>query len=355
MILEEEYSEFVQRDWQTKRKEGPIRIAVIGLGKFARERALPALQQTDLCEATAVVGWTEEKARPVSSEFAIGHAMGYDEFKDGMASDTYDAVYIATPNAFHLEYIEAAAELNKHVLCEKPLEKNAERAKRAVRVCKDTDVTLMTGYRMQVEPVIRRMRELIADEYIGEPVQLNAKFANRLPPENVADEWRVDPDISGGGALIDLGIYPLNTTRFLLDKDPVAVYGTTSTHHSEFKDIDEHVTFELVFPDDVIASCTASLNAYSTSRLEVHGTEGEIKLESPFGGIVPDQITAEREEMKTEYTGSPVNEIIEEFDYFAHCILTNTRPEPDGEDGLYDLNVIEAIYEAAETDCRVTL
>lgn len=355
MRFDQEHVEFAERDWQELTDADPIRIAVVGLGRFATNRALPAIREAGLCETTVVVSWTAEEARPVAREFDVPWAMGYDQFRDGMATEKYDAVYIATPNAFHLPYIRASAEHGKDILCEKPLDISVERAEQAVEMCRDAGVTLMVGYRMQFEPTLRRMREYIDDGYVGDVIQLSATFSNRIPPDQLEDEWRLDEEIAGGGALIDLGIYPLNTMRFLLGEDPVSVFGTTASPHTGFEMVDEHVSFELSFPNDVLGSCIASLNAYSTSRLVVQGTDGEIQVASPFGGIVPHSIVAERDDMRTEYTGSPVNEVIEEFDYFAHCLLTDTTPEPDGEDGLVDLRVIEAVYEAANTHCRVIL
>ena len=355
MVFESYYGEFLHRDWQETTEGGPVRFAVVGMGSFARRRAIPALVEADLCEPTVVAGWTADHAQPVAEEFEIETAIGYDEFHDGVAADEYDAVYVATPNATHLEYGERAARLGKHVLCEKPLEATVDRARRLVDVCADEDVVLMTGYRMQAEPVVRRMRDLVADGFIGDPVQVHGKFSNPLRADPAHKPWRLDPDLAGGGALMDLGIYPLNTARFILGTDPISVFGSTETQHEAFDAVDEHVSFQLRFPNDVSASCTASFNAYPSSRLAISGTDGEIIVRSPFGGVVPHEIIAEREDMLTKYTGPPVDEVVEEFEYFAHCLLTDSTPGPDGRDGVVDLIAIEAIYESEETDCAVDL
>lgn len=154
---------------------------------------------------------------------------------------------------------------------------------------------------------------------------------------------------------MDLGIYPLNTARFLLGEEPISVSGLTTTSQPEFTDVDEDVVFDLTFPDEVTASCLASLDAYPSSRLEVSGTEGEIQVTSAFGGLTPHRIVVERDDMRTEYTGQPMNEVTEEFDYFAYCLLSNTHPEPDGTDGVTDLYLIESIYESAETGRHISV
>lgn len=124
MALEAYLDEFTARDWEpdTEPEDDPLRVAVIGLGGFARNRALPAIKQTTQCETTVVVSSSPEKAQTVATEFEADHTLDYEEFHAGKMSDAYDAVYIATPPAYHLEYAETAAEHGKHVLCEKPME-----------------------------------------------------------------------------------------------------------------------------------------------------------------------------------------------------------------------------------------
>jgi predicted dehydrogenase len=358
MELDAYLDEFNARDWEpnTEPEGGPLRMAIIGLGGFARNRALPAIEQTTHCETTVVVSSSPDKAETVATRFEADHTLDYEEFHAGRASDAYDAVYIATPPAFHLEHAETAAGHGKHVLCEKPMEVTVERAERMVRVCEDADVTLMIAYRLQTEPAVRRLRELIHDGFIGEPVYLHGQFSSKiLDGDSENDVWRVDPDIAGGGALMDLGIYPLNTSRFLLGMDPVAVQATTATPHEEFAGVDEHVSFQVSFPDDVTGSFSASFNAHRESRLQVVGAKGQVLIESAFGSLVNRDNVVERGDMHTEFTGPYVNEVVEEFEYFATKVLTNADPEPDGSHGLTDLKVMTEAYDSAETGSWVTL
>ncbi|WP_227380820.1 Gfo/Idh/MocA family protein [Haladaptatus halobius] len=165
------------------------------------------------------------------------------------------------------------------------------------------------------------------------------------------DQWRLNQAISGGGALPDLGVYPLNTSRFLLGSDPVRVLGSAISTHEPFSEVDEHIIFQLFFPDDVLATYTASFSVQPNSRLYVLGTEGQLAITAPFGGEVPQHIVIERGELQTEHTGPAVDEVLEEFDYFANHILTDRKPEPDGADGLKDVEIIEKIYESTESKC----
>lgn len=355
MALEDYFRDFARRDWERESPDGTVRMAVVGLGGFARSRALPAIEAGRYCETTVLVSGSVEKAAAVAETFDVEHVVDYDEFRAGEAVDAYDAVYVATPNALHGEYVAAAAERGKHVICEKPLETTAERARELVETCDAAGVTLMTAYRIQLDPTARRAREIVRDGFIGDVVQVYGGFSHRVLDVTSPDTWRLDPDLAGGGALVDLGIYPLNTSRFLLDRDPLAVHAWTCSIGDAFADVDEHATFTLRCPGEITASCTASFNAHASSHLRLVGTEGMIAISAPFGGIVPQQVVVERGDFSVEYTGHPVDEVQEEFDYFGYCVLTGTAPEPDGEDGLADVRAIEAAYESAATGQWVEL
>ena len=354
MDLSHYFSTFERRDWQ-RIEEGRVRLALVGLGGFARERALPAIRGSTFCEATVLVSGSPETADDLAREFDVEHVLGYDEFEDGTASDAYDGVYVATPPNHHEAYACAAADLGKHVLCEKPLATEPSAAERMVEHCANAGVTLMTAYRLRTEPAIRRTRELIADGVIGKPLQIHGGFSVTLLEDVGPDTWRLDPEVAGGGALIDLGIYPLNTVRFLLDADPITVMAETHTEGPPFDRVDEHVAVQLTFPNGVTASCTASFDAHPDSRLRILGSDGQVLLTDPFGGDVSQRILVEHGNTQTRYTGSPVDEVREEFDYFAHTVLAAVEDGPDGSDGLTDMRTIAAAYESAETGNRIEL
>ncbi|WP_222920160.1 D-xylose 1-dehydrogenase Gfo6 [Natrinema sp. SYSU A 869] len=355
MALEDAFANFMRRDWERESVTETVRLAVIGIGGFARQRALPAIAEGSYCETTVLVTSSPDRATDVAETYDIPHVIDYDEFLAGEQTDAYDGIYIATPNAYHGQYATAAAEFGKHVLCEKPLEITAERARGVVDACADAGVTLMTAYRLQTEPTVRRTRELVREGVIGDVVQVHGGFSHPLLEHASLDTWRLDPDLAGGGTLVDLGIYPLNTTRFLLGCEPTGVYATTHSSGEPFDAVEEQIAFQLEFETGATASCTASLDAHARSALELVGTQGMIDIESPFGGVVPQEMVVESKDVRMEYTGPPVDEVCEEFDYFGYCVLTGTDPEPDGEDGLADLQAIEAAYESAETGCRVAL
>lgn len=354
MSVEQFLGGFPERDWQ-EREEGTIRVAMVGMGWWTTEQAIPAVEGSEFCETTVAVSSSIDDPQEVEGT-DVKHAIDYEAFAAGEASEAYDAVYIATPNALHLDHVRAAAELDKDVLCEKPMEVTEERARELTDVCEEAGVTLMIAYRVQTEPAARRARELLSKGVIGEPVSVHGAMSDdMLSFVDGADHWRLDPELSGGCAMIDIGIYPLNTTRFLLDRDPVSVYGRTRTDQPEFEGTDEHASFEFEFEDGIPLTGSVSHSAYEESHLRVVGTEGQLLLDRPFFPGRPRTLVVEREGTRSTVEFDQRDQMREEFDYFAHCLLTDTDPAPGGDHGAIDIRAIEAVYESAETGERIDL
>lgn len=345
-----------ERDWQaSSASAGPVRFAVVGLGWWTRDEAIPAIEASTFCRVTVAVSGSAEKANEVADAHdTIRHGLTYEQFHDGVAADAYDAVYVCTPNALHLDHVEAAAAHGKAVLCEKPMEADVERSRALVDACEDADVTAMIAYRMHTEPTVRRARELIREGAIGRPVHVHGDMSQRIVGWG-EDQWRLDPELAGYGAsVMDLGIYPLNTTRFLLDRDPVAVESMMHSDHDLFADVpDEVAAFTVAFEDGVYAACTASQNAAQTSHLEVVGTEGSVRIEPAFHLESELRVTVDGATMAVETAG--VDQMEAEFDYFADCLLSGREPYATPEHGLVDVETIAAIHEAADRGERVRL
>lgn len=343
------------RDWQTV-DQGDLRLAILGLGNFARTTVLPSLENADLCSVTTVVSGSPETAADVAADYDIDRTLDYEAFRKGDDAEGYDAVYVGGPNALHHRNGITAAEQGAHVIVEKPIAATREQAAELVEACADAGVTLMVAYRPQIEPVLRRVRSYVRDGGIGDVVQAYGGFSGEILAMNPdEDQWRLDDSMAGGGALMDVGVYPLNTLRFLLDSDPVAVSATTHSEHPAFDDVEEHVAFQLSFPGARTASCTASYNAHPDNRLLLIGTEGTVSVDPAYDAHVQPTVEIDRADRHDTITPPFVDEVAAEFDYFANCVLDDHRPEPDGQDSLVDMATVEAIYEAAETGQRVDI
>ncbi len=350
---------FTRRDWQTLDStavDEPVRLAVVGLGWFSRDWALPGIARSPFTEATVVTDINENAVDDVADEHDL-IGVTPEAFRSGRVVSEYDAVYIATPNATHLEYVAAAADQGKAVLCEKPMAATVEGAEQIVSVCEDAGVPLMVGYRMQTDPAVRRIAELLEDGFIGNVTHVHATMSQTMLAELTGepDQWRLDPELSGGCALMDIGIYPINTTRFVLDQDPVEVSGRTRTEHEAFAGVDEHASFQLEFPSGIDAMCTVSQNAHHASRLELTGTEGRLILDPAFYEREDREITVVRDGTRMDVEFDSAHQLEEEFAYFGHQLLVDEEIHPDGYHAVTDMYVLDGIYESAETGERVSL
>jgi xylose dehydrogenase (NAD/NADP) len=359
MNLAEKCSSFSDRDWDSYEGTDQLRLAMVGLGNWTINEAIPAIKQSNYCTTTTVVSGNMEKANSIkSSTSTITEAISYDQLRKGVASENFDAVYICTPNAFHLDYAEAAAQLNKAILCEKPMEASLNRAEDMVATANQEDVPLMIAYRMHTEPAVRRAREMVREDLIGSIVQVHSHFSERLFEVNPdKNQWRLDMDLSGyGSTLMDLGPYPVNTVRFILQSDPIAVQATSASVSTGFEDIpDERISFLMELPNGTQANCSVSLNAYHSNYLRLIGKSGEIRIEPAFRPSQDRRLIIKKNGCRSVLDFEQINQMTEEFDYFATCVFENNKPSASGEMGLKDMKILKSIFESASKNQRITV
>jgi xylose dehydrogenase (NAD/NADP) len=348
--------EFTRRDWQSESIEGTVRLAVVGLGGFARDQALPGIENSEFCTVSTLVTGSPEKGERVAEEVGAERVLSYEAFHEGEGSENYNGVYVATPTGRHLPHVETAAELGKDVLVEKPIEKSLDRARGVREACEAAGVALMVAYRPRMEPTFRRARELLAEGAIGDVTEVHTQFSFDVLAMGGPDQWRIDRDLAGGGALMDAGVYTATIARFFVDSEPVSVQGETVSEHEAFEaGVDERGTYRIRFENDVLASCSASFTSTYSDWVAITGTEGTLRIEPAFWFDVDRELAIEREDWAANLTGPSVNEISEEFDHFGYAVRTGTDPEPDGAVGIRDLDVLEAVYESAASGERVRL
>jgi len=172
------------------------------------------------------------------------------------------------------------------------------------------------------------------------------------------DQWRLDPDLTGyGTSVMDLGIYSINTTRYLLDREPVAVQSRMSSHHEAFADVpDERSGTLIALEGGVKMVTTESQNAHENTQLKITGTEGTIDLRPAFHGECHLHLSRGELTVSVNHEGfGAEREMLEEFDYFADRVLGDADIHADGRHGLQDMRIIAAIHEAAETTDIVEL
>ncbi len=325
-----------------------MRLALVGLGKLMVGEILPAIKLCSLCEVTALVTANADKGRAIADTLGLDHSrvMDYARISEMRSDETIDGLYIATPNALHARDTIAGLKAGKHVLCEKPLASTVLDAETMVNAAKESGRQLMTAYRVHYEPLNKEMKKMIKERKYGKPmfVAFDATLEVGKKPQ-----YRLDAKLAGGGSLFDIGIYALNTTRFLLGEEPVEVSAMqwNDPEDKRFDEVEQNIAFQLRFPSGCVANCTSSYGAARVSRYRVICQKGWVGMEpaTEYRGLKAEHCGDEERVMLKE--PETVNQFAAQFDAFAKCVLENTPVETPGEEGLKDMRLMMKIYEAA--------
>jgi predicted dehydrogenase len=325
-----------------------IGFAVVGLGAIARGAVLPAFAHAKNAKLVAVVSRDRLEAAAVARKFRAPAYYTADEFSKCLANPEVSAVYIATPPGAHASYAMQAAAAGKHVLSEKPLAANVEQAAQMVEACRRGGVLLMTAYRKYFEPSCVYLKKLIQNGDLGRVDVIHTAFSELYTPR-ASLAWLVDPKLAGGGPLMDLGIYCVNTTRWLVKEDPIEVTAQTWTSDAaKFRDVEESVSFRLRFPSGLIVQGSSSYGAVLCSFVFVQGSKGWASLAPAFDFSEERRLTVKIGKKRwIERKFAVRDEFAPELDALAEAIRTNRPVEGDGVQGLRDMIILEAIYKSA--------
>lgn len=324
-----------------------IRYAVIGAGNIAQVAVLPAFAHArENSELIAIISGDDEKRSALAKRYELGLTGSYDQVEQVLQRGKIDAVYIATPNELHKPFALRAAALGVHVLCEKPLATSVADGEEIAAACSTAGVKLMVAYRLHFEEGTLSAIELVKSGKIGDPRVFDAVFGHTVRPGDI----RTRPEL-GGGAMFDLGVYCVNAVRNLFQEEPVQAFAT-----SQMKDgTDDSTTALLHFPHGRIAHFSVSNSIAGISSYRVAGTEGDLRVEPAFeySDKVEYHLTLEGKTSSTKF--GKRDQFAPELEYFSRCILQDRQPEPDAEEAIDDLRVIEAILRSAQTASPVAL
>lgn len=333
-----------------------VGYAVVGLGSIAQVAVLPAFAHSENAELIAVVSGDIAKAEKLGQEFKAHQAYSYRDFVECLKNSEVEAVYIATPPGEHEKYAVAAAKAGKHVLCEKPLAATVQQARKMVDACRRNKVQFMTAYRKYFEPSTVTLKKMITNGDLGRIDIIHTLFGEFRPYGDNSPAWLFSRKLSGGGPLMDLGVYCVNTCRWLVGEDPVAAEATSwARDRRRYKEVEEGIIFRLDFPSGLILQGTAAYSSVFSSFIHVHGEKGWAALSPAFAFEEERRLSGKIGGHWFESTFSPIDEFALELDAFSRCIRKGSKPEPDGAQGLRDLIIIDAIYKAATKRGRVKI
>lgn len=337
---------------QEPRKLG---YAIVGLGGYANV-IMPRFAECRHSRLTALVSGDPAKALRIAAEYGVPERNIYDYSNFDRIRDNpdVDIVYVILPVALHHEYTLRAAAAGKHVLCEKPMAMNAGEAAEMIAACRAANVKLMIGYRSWFESHNREAMRMTQAGELG-PVRLvtSQHGFNIGDP----DQWRLDPALSGGGSMMDIGIYSLQSARYLTGEEPVEVAAFEQTDRSDprFRAVEDTLLFQMRFPSGAMADCVSSYSS-NHGRSRAVGAAGWLDMEPATGyGGHRTRVHLEGRTREHEPPALPVNQFSGQLDHLSQCVLTGAEPIVPGEEGLRDMRIIEALYQAARERRPVAL
>ncbi len=332
-------------------REKTLGFALCGLGSLSTNQIAPALQKTRNCRLAGIITGTPAKAEKWRAQYNIPEKNIYQyETMHRLADNPdIDVVYVVTPNALHAEHTLKAARAGKHVLSEKPMEVSVQKCQLMIDACKEAGRKLAVGYRCQFEPHHLECMRLAREKVFGDVKIIEAGFGFRIGDPT---QWRLKHGLAGGGALMDVGIYALQATRYLTGEEPISVSAMeTKTDPVKFKEVDESIVWQLKFPGGILAYCSTTYLVNGINRYTAYAEKGWFGLDPAYSYS---GIRGRRSDGK-EISAEEIDQFAAEMDNFAHCILTNTASKVSGEEGLRDIRILMAVYESIKTGQPVKL
>jgi predicted dehydrogenase len=324
-----------------------VGFAVVGLGAIAQSSVLPCFARSKKAVLAALVGRDKKRAERLARKYKVHAFYGADEYSACLANPEIAAVYVATPPGEHAKLAIQAADAGKHVLCEKPLAARVEQSAQMVEACRRNGVLLMTAYRKHFEPSCLYLKGLIRNGDLGRIDVIHTAFSELHSP-GVSLPWLLDPNMAGGGPLTDLGVYCVNTTRWLLGEDPVSVTAHAWAYDTvRFCDVEEGISFRLQFPNGTVVQGSSSYGGVLSSFVFVQGTKGWVSLTPAFPFDEERRFTGKVGKRRIEGKFRIIDEFVLEVDAFASAIWNKRNIEPDGVQGHRDMIILNAIYESA--------
>lgn len=325
--------------------------AICGLGGLSENQIAPALQKASLSRLAGIITDTPAKASKWKSKYGLKDSaiFTYDRMHELADNSDIDVVYIVTPNALHADQAAAAFEAGKHVFCEKPMEVSVERCQKMIHDAKAAGRKLAVAYRCQYDPNNLECIRIARAKEFGDIKIVEATFNVSIGDPS---QWRLKRALSGGGALMDVGIYALQAARYLTGEEPIEVTALEGkTKPKKYAEVDESMLWQMRFPSGAVANCSSSYETGLGTHFRVYAEKGWFGLDPAFLYSGNRGMRSDRKEIDL-----PADDLFMlEMDDFSSSILENRASKVSGEEGLRDVRIMMAIYEAARTGRSVKL
>ena len=325
-----------------------VRWGVLGVARIATQKVIPAMQRGTWSTVQAIASRDLAKAEGAARD--LGIAKAYGSYEALIADPEIDAIYNPLPNHLHVPWTTRAAEAGKHVLCEKPIALTAAEARLLLDVRDRTGVQIQEAFMVRTHPQWLKARELVRSGALGELRSMLGHFSYfNDDPSNI----RNVPEY-GGGSVMDVGCYLINTSRFIFDREPQRVAGFVE-RDARLR-VDRMASMMLDFgTGHLVGTCSTQMAPYQ--RMHIFGTRGRIEIEIPFNAPPdrPCRIFVERDGDTATIDLEICDQYTIQGDLFSKAILDGTKVAVPLEDAVRNMECIEAVFRSAESGQPVTL
>jgi predicted dehydrogenase len=320
----------------------PLRWGVLSTARILEE-LLPGFEASPTAELVAIASRDGERAARFAD--VNGIATSYGSYEELLADETLECVYIPLPNSLHSEWVRAALQAGKHVLCEKPMTPNSAEAQELFDLAAAHDLRLMEAFMYRHHSKTKKLRELIEQGAIGDPRVVRMRFHFRV--EDPASDIRYMPDMAGG-ALRDVGCYCVSLANYLADAAPREVVARMSAAPSG---VDETFAATMEFGSGMVAVFDCGMASPLDVGVEVLGSEGRAIVEMPwYAHLEPLAIFLETPAGSTRLETPGANAYQLELENFCAAVRGEAEPEISATETVRNLQTIERLIQAATTD-----
>jgi len=327
-----------------------IRWGILSTAKIGTEKVIPAMQKAEYCDITAISSRDLQKAQQQATRLGIPKAYGsYDEL---LADPDIDAIYNPLPNHMHVQWSIKALEAGKHVLCEKPIGLSSDEGRKLVEAGKQhPDLKLMEAFMYRHHPQWLKAKQLVSEGAIGELRTINSVFSYF---NDSSDNIR-NSAMMGGGALMDIGCYPISLSRFIFDAQPKRV--SSIMEYDPRFEVDRLTSAMMEFGNGT-ATFTCSTQLVPFQRVNIFGTEGGIEIEIPFNAPIDTRCKMwiwKGKDDRTQIDFDQCDQYGIQGDLFSQAILNDTPVPTPIQDAVDNMVVIEAIVESGRANNWVAI
>ncbi|MCZ6678266.1 MAG: Gfo/Idh/MocA family oxidoreductase [Candidatus Poribacteria bacterium] len=317
-----------------------LKWGVLGAGSVAQRRAIPAINKAKGATLHAVLSRDAERASRIATEHEAKKY--YTTVEDLLSDPELDAVYISTPVYLHCEQVIQASERGFHVLCDKPMGMNPEECQRMIDACEANGVHLQICFLFRFHSCFQQIRNWVKAGHFGQIVQGRMPILKPFQIDKGA--WRGNPELGGGGCLMDLGAHSVDLLRYIIGEvSEVSAFCNSTIHHY---DVEETGTILMRFENGAQAVTDTSFSAAGCDLvLEIYGTDGWVLVYNDEGWKIKTFLDGQANLIPSQY-----EDLYQfQFEHFARCVAEDEQPIATGFDGLRTNQILAAAYESDRT------